>query len=124
MILAMCHYFVTFAYADESKQAFDIPEGLAIDSIKQVAHQSGVDIVLDPRGARTVKTPAIFGSYSPRQALELLLAGTPLVVIQDKEKTAFAVRRESGPTSNPNDQGELALKPITNNLTESNMIKT
>lgn len=120
----MCHYFVALAYAEESKQAFDIPQGLAIDSIKQVAHQSGVDIVFDPRVARTVETPAIFGTYSPRLALELLLAGTPLVVIQDEETAAFAVRRESDSTPNPDDRGELTLKPITDNQTETNMIKT
>lgn len=124
VIVMLCHYFLTFAYSDEGKQPFDIPEGLAIVSIKQVAHQSGVDIVFDPRVARTVKTPAILGFYSPRQALELLLAGTPLVVIQDEETTAFAVRYESGSTPNPHDQGELTLKPITNNQTESKMNKT
>ena len=120
----MFHYCVAWAYADESRQAFDIPQGLAIDSIKEVAHQSGVDIVFDPRVARTVETPAILGSYAPRQALELLLAGTPLVVIQDEETAAFAVRHESGSRPNPDDEGELALKPITNHQTESNMIKT
>ena len=117
----MCHYFVALAYGDDGKQAFDIPQGLAIDSIKEVAHQSGVDIVFDPRVARTVKTPAILGTYSPRQALEMLLAGTPLVVIQDLETTAFAVRRESGINPSLDDQKELVLKPITDNQTKPKM---
>jgi hypothetical protein len=123
-LLAMCCCFAASAWAEESKQSYDIPEGLAIDSIKLVARQSGVDVVFDPRVARAVKTSAIRGSFTPRQALELLLSDTPLVVIQDEETTAFAVRRESGTDPNSVDQGELVLKPTTNNQTEHRMIKS
>lgn len=123
-LLAMCCSFAVSAWAEESKQFYDIPEGMAIDSIKRVARQTGVDILFDPRVAQEVKTSAIRGLFTPRQALELLLAGTPLVVIQDEETTAFAVRRESGADPNSDNQGELVLKPITNNQSESRMKNT
>lgn len=123
VLLVMCCSYAAFASAENEKREYDIPEGLAIDSIKLVAHQGGVDIVFDPRIAQSVQTPAIRGFFTPRQALERLLAKTPLIVVQDEETTAFAVRREGGPAPNPDDQGELALKPLTNNQTESGMNK-
>lgn len=112
---------VLSALAEDGEQPFDIPSGVAIDSIKLVAYQAGVDIVFDPRVANAVQTSAVQGSFTPLQALQLLLEKTPLVVIQDEEATAFAVRREDGLSSDSNDPGELVLKPTTNDQTESDM---
>ncbi|MCB1122225.1 MAG: TonB-dependent receptor plug domain-containing protein, partial [Verrucomicrobiae bacterium] len=124
LLLAYYLPFALLAAADTARFPFDIPEGMATESIKTVARQSGVDIVFDPRVTESVTTPSLRGNFTPRQALERLLAGTSLVVIQDEETTAFAVRRESGLDPNSDNQRELVLKPNTNNQTELSMNET
>ncbi len=93
---------------------------MAIDSLKLVARQSGVEIVFDSRVVTEVRTPAIRGSSTPLQAFQLLLKGTSLAVFQDVETAAFAVYRKSGTEPNSNDRMKSSvLKPKAEDQTES-----
>ncbi len=105
--------------------SFDIPEGNAIESLKAVARQAGVDIVFDSRVVGDLQTPAVRGSYSALEAFQMLLRDSSLVVIQDSNTTAFAVRRESGYAAASVDQGELAVKPTSDKeRTDTDMTPT
>ncbi len=86
--------FLTSLAAAE-KKSFDIPAGTADKSLKQFISQSGAEVVYPAEIARGVKTPAVKGELPPREALDAMLAKTPLVVTQDEKTGAYTIRRET-----------------------------
>ena len=116
LLLAACP-----SLAEESKHLFDIRHGKATDSLHEVARLSEVDILYDPRLVKKVKTPPLLGWYTPRQALERLLAHTSLLVIQDPETASFAIRKKASSASSTNDPGDPALLTTNNVNTDSDM---
>ncbi len=112
LISIFCCLGVSAWAEEETRHSFDIPAGMAIDSLKLVARQGGVEIVFDSRVTTEVRTPAIRGSFTPLQAFQLLLKDTSLVVFQDVETAAFAVYRKRGTEPNTSDRVESSvLKP-------------
>lgn len=93
---------------EPGRQDYDIPEGPATRSIRQIALQSGANIVVDSQAAASVRTLALEGRYTPLEALERLLASTGLAVVQDASTLSFAIRaRTPG-------QPSITAPPITN----------
>ncbi len=79
------------------KRHFNVPRSLAVISLKQTAIQGSIEIFFTDAVVKGVVTPRIRGNYRPQEALELLLADTPLEAVQDSESGAFAiVRRKEG----------------------------
>lgn len=78
--------------ADGVKRNFSVPADEATRALKQFAAQSGEQLLYSPDDVAKVKTLAVEGEFTPREALEKMLAGTPLVVVQDKATGALAVR--------------------------------
>jgi len=103
------------AHADFERRAFSIPKGPALESVRQVARESGANVLIDPRAARGVKTRAIEGRFTPLEALERLLEGTPLIVIEDERSLSFAVRRR--PKERPS---QVRAESQTQTPTETN----
>lgn len=81
------------AGAETSKKRFKIPSGKAIITLKEAAKQADVDIMFAARIAQGVRTNAIEGEFVPLKALDLMLSGTPLTIVEDRETGAFAVIR-------------------------------
>jgi outer membrane receptor protein involved in Fe transport len=81
--------------AEPVKKDFDIAAGDAARALKQFAAQSGEQLLYSPSDVAGVKTLAIKGSLTPREALTQILQGTTLIVAQDKTTGALAVRKES-----------------------------
>lgn len=99
--------FFTAAMAVEAKLTnFNLPAGMLAETLKQFAAQASREIVFAPDAIGAVPTKAVSGRFTPREALDLMLAGTGLVVSQDAKTGAFAVRKaapnpsESGPKQN------------------------
>jgi iron complex outermembrane recepter protein len=76
-----------------AERAFDVPAGNATEALKRFAVQSGQQVVFMGDTVRGEKTRAVKGVHTPRQALELMLAGTRLQVVQDSATGALAVRK-------------------------------
>ena len=112
LISLFCCLAVSAWAEEETRYSFDIPAGMAIDSLKLVARQSGVEIVFDSRVVREVRTPAIRGSFTPLQAFQLLLKETSLAVFQDAETISFAVYHKSSAETNTSDQVETSLPTL------------
>lgn len=88
--------------ADAAKKTFDVPAGDAVRTLKQFAAQAGSEIVFSPDVVGAVKTRAVLGQLTPREALEAMLADTGLVAGQEQKTGAFAVRRKAGSEAEKN----------------------
>lgn len=89
------------AAADLPKQIFDLPPDAADKSIRRFAEQSGLEMFYPSSATRGVRTPAVRGEMTPREALEALLAGTGLVVVRDERSGAISLRRDEAALVKP-----------------------
>ncbi|WP_108825248.1 TonB-dependent receptor [Ereboglobus luteus] len=76
-----------------ARHALDIPSDSVENAVKKLSHLSGVDILVPSRIVRGVRTKAVKGEYTAREALELMLKDTRFVVEQDAKTGALTVRR-------------------------------
>jgi len=77
-----------------------VPPGDALTTLKAAARQGGVEIMFPAEIFDGVKTHAVKGPLTTREALDRMLAGTALRVVVDTKTGALAVRR-AGPPSPP-----------------------
>lgn len=82
------------ARAEEAKRAFDIPAGRAEVTLAKFADQAGTQFFFSADKVDGAVTRAVKGSLPPREALDRMLAGTPLVAVQDEKTGAYTIRRE------------------------------
>ncbi|MBI2513113.1 MAG: TonB-dependent receptor [Opitutae bacterium] len=99
VFLFMLGFAVLGFAADAVKKNFDIAADDAARALKQFAAQSGEQLLYSPSDVAGVKTLAIKGELTAREALAKMLEGTALVVAQDKSTGALAVRRETSEES-------------------------
>ncbi len=96
----------------EAKRSFDLPRGDAATTLRQFAAASGRSLVFVTDKVRGETTNALRGEYTPREALERMLAGSALEAAQDAATGALVVSRkrvadaapskgEVGPVSDP-----------------------
>ena len=76
--------------ARASKKNFDIPAGEALTALKRFFAQSGEQLIYKTESLDGVRTEAVKGSFTAREALERMLNRTALSVAQDK-KTGILV---------------------------------
>lgn len=72
---------------------FDLPAGEAAETLKQAALQAHVEIAFPADLVRGVTTPAIRGTYSAVEAMNLMLKNSGLAVVVDERSGAFTIRR-------------------------------
>lgn len=88
--------------ADNQPRNFDIPAGDAHSTLKQFAAEADREIVFPVALAQGIKTEAVKGLMTPKQALSAMLAGTGLVASFDEATGAIAITRANG---DPEGQG-------------------
>jgi outer membrane receptor protein involved in Fe transport len=95
--LALCSSLLCIpGLAEETKKTFDLPAGAADETLKNFAKQAGREIVFSAEAVGGTTTNAVRGEFTPREAIEAMLADTELVATQDAKTGAFAVRRQNG----------------------------
>ena len=87
------------ADARAAKVAFDITAGTAERTLKDFSLQSGLEVLFVTDAASGVKTNAVKGEFTAREAIDRLLAGTPLVTTQDERTGALRARRSDVPNA-------------------------
>lgn len=85
--------------AETAKKSYSIPAGSATDALQVFARQSGEQIVYPVEALQGIRTNAVHGELSARAALEQLVAGTDLRVVQDASTGALGLRRGDDPTA-------------------------
>ena len=95
--LAFVLIFTAGALAAEvAKKNYQLPAGDAAVTLKRFSEQSGEQIVYPVDAVRGVQTNALSGELTARDALDRLVAGTELRVVQDASSGALAVNRVAG----------------------------
>lgn len=83
---------VAAARAAEAPQiAFNIPAGDAEITLRQFVDQSGEEVVYWTDRVRGIPTNAVAGRMTAQEALEKMLADTPLGLVKDKASGALAI---------------------------------
>ena len=90
---ALFPLLVVSLLAAEPVKTFDVAAGDAATTLKQAAKQGGVEIVIPAPTVAGVKTSAVKGEFTAREALNRMLAGTDLVLVQDEKTGALTVNR-------------------------------
>jgi iron complex outermembrane receptor protein len=86
------------ALAEEAgRRHFDIPAGPAVTTLKRAAQQAGLEIVYSASVVIGVQTQSVQGDFTPREALDYMVANTPLKIFPDPKTGAISVRRASDP---------------------------
>ncbi len=124
-VLASCSAIMAAAplgaASAEAKRSFDLPRGDAATTLRQFATVSGRSLVFVTDKVRGETTNAVRGQFTPRDALDRMLAGSALEAAQDDATGALIVSRkratnvtprtgEVGPVSDP--QPKPQTKPM------------
>lgn len=96
----------------ETRRSFDLPRGDAATTLSQFAGISGTQIVFMMDKVRGQRTNAVKGKYSPREALDRMLAGTELVATMDSTTGALVItrRRSDASLSGQGESGDTPAK--------------
>ncbi len=73
------------------KKTFAIPAGDAVSALKRFMTQSGEQLIYKVESLEGVRTEAVQGSFTPREALERMLVRTGLAVVQDDKNGVLAI---------------------------------
>lgn len=73
---------------------FDLPAGDAESALRIFARQSGLQILFPTDFTQGLRTHAVAGRFTPRDALDRLLAGTPLTATFDAASGTFTLTRD------------------------------
>ncbi|MES2693026.1 MAG: TonB-dependent receptor, partial [Verrucomicrobiota bacterium] len=85
--------------AEAARRAFDVPAEEAEKALRRFSVQSGFDVVFATGLVAGVRTQAVKGDMTPREALEAMLAQTRLIATQDTATGAFMINRANGPNA-------------------------
>ena len=102
--------------ADENKQTYNLPAGDAAGALKQFSEVSGRETLFAADAIRGVRTVAVKGEFTPKEALDRMLLNTGLAATQDAKTGAFAVKKEGSSEKNagsrPADASGAAKAPV------------
>jgi outer membrane receptor protein involved in Fe transport len=83
------------AAAEPVRKKFRLSGGDAATTLKRFVRQSGEEVVYLVDSVRGVKTRAVEGEFTSREALQRMLAGTPLTALADAKTGALTISRTS-----------------------------
>ncbi|MDI1319529.1 MAG: TonB-dependent receptor, partial [bacterium] len=121
MTAALLLAAVAFASEPTAKK-FDVPADKAPAAIKVFSQQAGVEVLFPTDAVAGVRTNAAQGEMTPRAALEKMVAGTGLVVVQDEKTGALGLRPEPGLEKNA-DSRQADAQTAKMEKTETGAIK-
>ncbi len=81
------------------KMSFDLPAAPAEQALKKFSAQSGLEVLFVTATAARVTTNAVKGEFTPREAIDRLLAGTALVANEDAKSGAMKISKAADPNA-------------------------
>lgn len=109
-------------HATDTKKTFDIAAGDALPSLKQFAVQSGEQLLYSSDAVEGVKTNAVKGSLTPREALDQMVKDTNLVVIVDRNNGALTLVRAARPKADRTIPEKTADRPTPTNVEDGKIV--
>ena len=111
VVLASCSVMVAVAPLGaatvDAKRSFDLPRGDAATTLRQFAAAAGRSLVFVSDKVRGETTNAVRGEFTPRDALDRMLAGSALEAAQDAATGALVVSRKRTVSDAPPRTGEV-----------------
>lgn len=108
----------TLNAVEAKKTNFELPADMAEKALKQLALQSGVEVVLASEVASGVRTNEVRGEFLPLEAATRMLTGTDLRVEEDPSTRALIVgRKPADPARKIEPQQKEAVKPAESAVT-------
>jgi hypothetical protein len=83
--------------AEEPSISFSIAAGDASVTLVRYSEQAGIAVVYLLDQVRLVKTHPAIGRYTPKEALNTMLRGTPLFAIADEKSNALVIKLRPSP---------------------------
>lgn len=111
LLLLWCGNAVWSAPATRS---FDIPAGNAEAMLQRFAAQSGMEVLFSTQAAKGVRTNAVKGVYTVEDALQKMLSGTPLYLVNDTKNGVLRIARAPRPNAPRAAQGTTCDRPEEN----------
>ncbi len=102
---------------------FVIERGLVTDTLREFADQSGAEIIYMFDRIQGVETNRVEGEYTTEEALELLLAETPLVAVRVSGQDTFSIKRRAEKGGNEPDRSNDQQLQDTTTQTQMNLEK-
>ena len=86
---------VTDVFAEEAaRKSFDLPVDTAEKSLKKFSEQSGMEVLVPTSAVKDIRTRAVKGEMTAREALDSMLVGTPLIAVANYKTGSVTIRRE------------------------------
>jgi len=97
LALAACIAASPLARAGDApaKLPLNVPADTLENATKALSRQSGANVIFPTKIATGVRTKAVKGDYTVREALDIMLDGTGLVAEQDEKTGSFTVRKKT-----------------------------
>lgn len=93
-----------YAIADPARQ-INVPAGELVAALEALSRQAAVDLVFQPDQLKSFRTSGVKGTYSPQDAIRILLEGTPFQLRTDAVSGAMVIAPSPGvPKSSGADQ--------------------
>ncbi|HEY0945450.1 MAG TPA: TonB-dependent receptor [Opitutaceae bacterium] len=94
-LLSLCGpLFFAASVIAATRHRFDVPAGDATQTLRLFSQQSGEQILFPAAEVRGVWTRSVHGAMPARDALDVMLAGTGLLVVRDEPSGAMVVKRQ------------------------------
>ena len=82
--------FTAHAIADAPKR-IEVPAGELVVALETLSRQAAVDLVFQPDQLKPFRTDGVSGTYTPQDAIRILLKGTPLELRTDASSGAMVI---------------------------------
>ena len=82
-----------WAAGNSGKQTYNLPAGDAVATLRQFVETSGAQVSYFVNRVGGVRTNAVRGEFSSREALDRMLAGTELFPVRDEKSGAVTINR-------------------------------
>ncbi|MGH7957020.1 MAG: STN domain-containing protein, partial [Opitutaceae bacterium] len=79
-----------------AKMSFDLPADDAERSLKRFSARSGLEVLFVSASVANVRTKEVKGDYTPREAIDRMLAGTKLAALQEEKNGAMRIVSAAG----------------------------
>jgi iron complex outermembrane receptor protein len=96
LALSICPALVA---VDATRKTYDLPAADAVVALKRFSEQSGRELVYPVEQVRGITTQEVKGELTALEAINRMLAGTDLYVLQDEKTGALAVNRATDPNA-------------------------
>lgn len=75
----------------EPVRPINVPAGDLVAALEKLSRQAAVDLVFQPDQLKSFRTEGVSGTYTPQEAIRILLKGTPLELRTDASSGAMVI---------------------------------